>query len=281
MIVSRAHGFIFFHNPKVGGTSVRATIERFNDIGFGLWGTDPAQTGGRRVDRAHLGVDEFAAFYPDLWAACRGSRLFCLYRDPAQRFLSSVSEHSKLHGATDIRFCSEARRTRILFDMIDRLSGLGTAESDGVMGAYELTHFRPQWIYGHSADPGVTVEAFPVDRMGAFIGTIAAQTGTDLTPQTRNVREQLDLPGPMAALASSGTLKRAVANLPGIGFVKAQMRRRYAAGPGQGAGEGAGQTSGQGAGFTLDATQTETVERFVRGFYAEDFARWPFPPAVA
>jgi len=165
MIVSRAHGFIFFHNPKAGGTSVRATIERFNDIGFGLWGTDPAQTGGRRVDRAHLGVDEFAAFYPDLWAAARGGRLFCLYRDPAQRFLSSVSEHSKLHGATDIRFCSEARRTRILFDMIDRLAALGTAESAAVMGAYELTHFRPQWIYGHSADPAVTVEAFPVARM--------------------------------------------------------------------------------------------------------------------
>ena len=32
MIISRAHSFIFFHNPKVGGTSVRATIERFNDI---------------------------------------------------------------------------------------------------------------------------------------------------------------------------------------------------------------------------------------------------------
>ena len=273
MIISRAHSFIFFHNPKVGGTSVRATIERFNDIGFGLWGADPAQTGGRMVDRAHLGVDEFAALYPDLWAENRGSRMFCLYRDPAKRFLSSVGEHSKLHGATDIRFCSEARRTRILFDMIDRLSALGTAESDGVMGEYELTHFKPQWIYWHSADPAVTVEAFPVEQMGAFIGTIAAQTGTDLTPQTRNVREQLDLPAPVAALASSGRLKRAVANLPGITAVKKHRRRRYAA--------GSGQATGKESGFVLDAAQTAAIDRFVRRFYAEDFARRPLSSAAA
>ena len=273
MIISRAHSVIFFHNPKVGGTSVRATIERFNDIGFGLWGADPAQTGGRPVDRAHLGIDEFATLYPDLWGECRGFRAFCLYRDPTKRFLSSVGEYSKLHGATDIRFCSEARRTRILFDMIDRLSALGTAESDGLMGEYELTHFKPQWIYWHSTDPAVKVEAFPVEQMGAFIGTIAAQTGTDLTPQTRNVREQLDLPGPVAALASSGMLKRAVANLPGITAVKDHLRRRYAGGSGRGAGKESG--------FTLDAAQTTAVERFVRSFYAEDFVRWPKSSAAA
>ena len=51
------------------------------------------------------------------------------------------------------------------------------------------------------------------------------------------------------------------------------MRRRYAA--------GSGQAAGKDSGFTLDAAQTETVERFVRSFYAEDFARWPLASAAA
>lgn len=56
MIISHRHRFVFFHNPKAGGTSVRAALEQFNDIGFGLWGVDEEQT-NVRIDRAHLGIE--------------------------------------------------------------------------------------------------------------------------------------------------------------------------------------------------------------------------------
>lgn len=263
MIISHAHHFVFFHNPKAGGTSVRASIECYNDIGFGLWGADPSQTGGITVDRAHMGVDEFAGYYPDLWARVRNYEKFCLVRDPVARFLSSVSEHSKMHGDIDIRFSTPRQRVDVLFSMIERLKEIGQAENDGLIHNYELTHFRPQWLYWHTAEPGVHVQAIPVENMAQFFGEIARLTGAPIDTQIRNTREQLALPGPLAAVAASGRSKRFLAQLPGAGPLKSLLRQRYAV------------QKPQSGGFELTDPQSDQVADFVRHFYAEDYARWP------
>lgn len=65
MIISHRHRFAFLRNPKAGGTSVRTLLNRFNGIGFGLWGVNTSQT-GIKVDRAHLGLEEFALMQQDV-----------------------------------------------------------------------------------------------------------------------------------------------------------------------------------------------------------------------
>lgn len=262
MIVSHRYGFVFMHNPKVGGTSVRATIERFHDDETGFWGSDPAARPAP-VDRAHLGLDEVAAHYPGTWARMQDYAVFCLVRDPWGRFFSSLAEHSKLHGATDTRFAGPAARRTALMALRDRLEGLGRAEA--VMDRYELRHFRPQWIYWHAETaPAPSVRALPVERIDALFAAIAARTGTPLVPETRNSADQLDLPGPLSRLAGTARLRDLVKRLPGKGLLKTALRARYHAAAG---------TPAERFGLTED--EEADLRAFVMRFYARDLALWP------
>jgi hypothetical protein len=127
MIMSNAHKFVFFHNPKAAGTSVREALEKYNDIGFKLWGPNPDQTKGRMIDRAHIGLDEFAEYFPELWDRAKGYHKFFLYRDPFSRFFSSFAEYSKHYGEVDMRFSTSTRRISSISKMISRLEEIGTA----------------------------------------------------------------------------------------------------------------------------------------------------------
>lgn len=272
MIISHQHRFVFFHNPKVGGTSVRTALERFNDIGFGLWGVDMAQT-GIRVDRAHLGIAEFAALYPDLWRAVQGYACFSLSRDPQARFFSSMAEYSKHHGRVDTRFATPAQRKSALFEMIERLERLGQAEA--VLPDYELTHFRPQAIYWQAPDPALRVDVWPLAQIAGFFAQIEARVGAPLQTGVVKEREALALPGPLAGLASQRRLTRALRALPGVGVLKSLLRRSFAAPP------GAPKTADQG--FDLTDAERAGVTAFVARFYADDIARraaLPEPPSA-
>ncbi len=269
MIISHRHRFVFFHNPKVGGTSVRTSLERFNDIGFGLWGIDTAQT-GVRVDRAHLGIAEFAGFYPDLWRDVQGYALFSLSRDPLARFFSSMAEYSKHHGRIDTRFATPVQRKAALFGMIERLDRLEVAEA--VLPDYELTHFRPQSIYWQAPDP-LQVQVWPLASIAGFFAQIEARVGEPLQTGVVKQRETLALPGPLAGLASQRLLTRVLRRLPGAGALKSLLRRRFAASPG-------GPKTGD-QGFDLTEAERAGVAAFVARFYAQDIALHAALPRMA
>ena len=261
MIVSHAHRFVFFHNPKAGGTSVRQAIEGLNDVGFGLWGADPSQTGGAEVDRAHMGIDEFAGHYPDLWETVQGYRMFCLCRDPRARFLSSVSEHSKNFGAADLRFTDPATGRDILFHTIDMLSGFAGAEDPRLMADIRLTHFRPQHIYWRSGRDGVAVEAFATRDIPGFLAAVSDLAGTPLEARHENAARSYRLPGPLQRLSRSGALRRGLSRLPGGTKITGALKSRYAAKTGRG--------------LALDAKDEARITDFVQDFYALDYKTWP------
>jgi len=267
MIVSHRHRFVFFHNPKVGGTSVRKALERFNDVGFEFWGVDTAQT-GIAVDRAHLGIADFAHFYPDLWRDAQDYALFSLSRDPLLRFFSSMSEYSRHHGRIDMRFAPPAQRKAALFAMIDRLDGLGSA--DGVLAQYELTHFRPQHIYWRAPELSRQARVWPLEGIADFLAQIEARVGAPVQTQAVKQRELLALPWPLSGLASHRAVKRIAAALPGGGAVKDLVRRRFRA-PAAGA-------KIHDDGYDLTATERQTVAAFVRRFYACDLDAPAVPP---
>ena len=250
MIISRAHRFVFFHNPKVGGTSVRATLEPFNDIGFGLWGLRD-EVG---PDMAHLGVDQFAAEFPELWDEVRGFRMFCLWRPPVARFLSAVYEHSLAYADIDIRFADAAARRDFLMRKIDELAALGTDEA--LLDRLEYTHLKPQRIYWTCADPAVQVTRRPLSDINAMFDEIEGLTGAPLARQRRNELDRLDLPGPMARLLSSARIKKTLRALPGREVAKTMLRRKYAAAPGPH--------------FPLSDAENDRVTDFVKYFYDKD-----------
>ncbi|MEP5760229.1 MAG: hypothetical protein ABJ327_13150 [Litoreibacter sp.] len=264
MILSDAHQMAFLHNPKVGGTSIRATIEHLHDGDTIFWSTD-SERDGPPLDRAHLGLDEIADHYPDIWSRMQGYRLFSLYRDPFGRFFSSLAEFSKLHGDVDTRFAETSDRKRALMEMRDRLEALGQAEA--VMDHYELRHFRPQWIYWHAQTAPNAAEldvvSLPVEQISALFDAISERTGQPLTEQTRNRGDQLDLPGPLARLAGHRGIKDTLKRLPGADHLKALLRGRYTV-----------KTSSTDR-YGLSPDEADDLHAFVDKFYAQDLARWP------
>ncbi len=259
MIISHAHRFVFFHNPKAGGTSVRKAIERFNDIGFGLWGADPTQTNGVEVDRAHLGIDEFAELYPDLWDQVRGYRMFCLCRDPQARFLSSISEYAKHYGGTDLRFASPEENRASVFEAIEVLSGFTDATDPGLMADIRLTHFKPQHIYWSAQTAPVDVAVFPTNEMDRFLAQIATLTGEPVNARHDKAAQTYRLPGPLNAVARARGLRKLLSRMPG----KDALKRRYGA--------------GKGRDVALGAPDLDRITTFVKTFYDADYAAWPIP----
>lgn len=257
MIISHAHRFVFFHNPKAGGTSVRKAIEGFNDTGFGLWGADPAQTAGIETDRAHLGIDEFIRFYPDLWDEVRDYRKFCLCRDPQARFLSSVSEYAKHYGGTDLRFATAEENRESVFAAMETLSGFEDAMNPGLAADLRLTHFKPQKIYWSAETEPVEVTVYATAAMDDFLAEIARITGTEVTARHDKAAQTYRLPGPLNTVARARGLRKLLAKAPG----KELLKRRYAA--------------GKGRDLALDATDMARISAFVKTFYAADYAAWP------
>ncbi|MBZ4023019.1 hypothetical protein CKO11_11165 [Rhodobacter sp. TJ_12] len=264
MIVSRTHGFVFMHNPKVAGSSVRAVLDKWRDPDVDLFATDPNPTAPlHRVDRAHIGIAEFAANYPDLWAQTRDFPFYVLYRDPFSRFLSSVNEYCRVYGETDIRFAAQAERRNVFFGLIDRLRALGTAE--GVMDILELTHFRPQWIYltpPEGAD--IRLRAFGLKEIPRFATELSGCIGETVDFGRENGSEQFDLPLPMRRILANNSVKKQLRKLPGAMWAMQQLRQRSAGTPQSGARLSVQERYG------LTEAEHQEVETFVQGFYARD-----------
>ncbi|WP_425102252.1 hypothetical protein [Tropicibacter sp. S64] len=269
MIISHKHRFVFFHNPKAGGTSIRRAMEPFHDIGFGLWHADPAQTRGVTVDRAHLGIDEFAGYYPELWAQVRDYDLFCLVRDPQRRFLSSVSEYCRTFTDTDLRLVSPEEGRDMVLRVVGTLAAKGVAEN--VVDDFTLTHFRPQHLYWHSAQRGVAVTAYETGDIAALFARLSGRTGTALEARQERAAQTYDLPKAAQWLHAAKGLQGALKRVPGVSAVldrgKALAKARYA--------------TGQGRRLALSEADGQTITDFVRDFYARDYALWPegVPPA--
>lgn len=95
MIISHAHRFIFFHNPKCAGTSFRDALQPYHDDAFTFWGIFYAPYFRNHIDHTHLRLWEMQAQFPAVFActACYNSVIFV--RNPYARFLAAVNEHFK------------------------------------------------------------------------------------------------------------------------------------------------------------------------------------------
>lgn len=88
MIVSDRHRFVFIHNPKCAGTSLRQALAPYDDRGGRYWGF--AEHAGRRVDLAHLTLSDLEG-YPDFLLLAEYF-VFTVVRHPLDRALSAYRE---------------------------------------------------------------------------------------------------------------------------------------------------------------------------------------------
>jgi hypothetical protein len=101
MIVSERRGFVFVHNPKCAGTTVRTALSPFDTTGNFFWGFD--QWRGHKIDKAHLPLFVFKSKYPEYFSLLAKSLVFMFVRNPYQRAISAFNETHQHFFATAAR----------------------------------------------------------------------------------------------------------------------------------------------------------------------------------
>lgn len=90
MIISERKGFIFVHNPKCAGTSVRSALTPYDTTHDLFWNFETWN--GREIDRAHMPLFMFRSLYPQYFALLSHYLSFMFVRDPYDRAVSAFNE---------------------------------------------------------------------------------------------------------------------------------------------------------------------------------------------
>lgn len=92
MIISESAKFVFLHNPKAAGTSVRAALKPWDTRNDFFWGIVFDGATGWNVDKAHLPVHVLSRLYPDVRDLLHRFVAFGFCRHPIARFISAYNE---------------------------------------------------------------------------------------------------------------------------------------------------------------------------------------------
>ena len=90
MIISDVDKFVFIHNPKCGGTTVRESLMKYDMRSNYFWMFE--NIFGREIDKAHLPLDLLKIYYPNEFKLLSDYFVFGFTRDPIDRFVSSFNE---------------------------------------------------------------------------------------------------------------------------------------------------------------------------------------------
>ena len=93
MIISDTHRFVFIHNPKCAGTTVRKNIEILDTRDNFFWMYEDFH--GRKVDKAHLPLNILRLMYPNDYSLLEEYFVFGFVRNPYDRFVSAFNEVNK------------------------------------------------------------------------------------------------------------------------------------------------------------------------------------------
>ena len=172
MIVSDSKSFVFVHNPKVAGTSVRLTLNPWRNPGKDFWGWDLYPQAGGLIDLAHMPLDLLIQLHPEIFMRLQSHFAFGFVRDPYQRYFSSVSRY--LGWTTDFNKAA-VTRTRESFERYASDFILCNLDKDRMGYDYRLIHFLPQKRFFFMYDNPV-VKYFRMEDLatGAFPAELAA-----------------------------------------------------------------------------------------------------------
>jgi len=172
MIVSDSKSFVFVHNPKVAGTSVRLSLNPWRNPGKDFWGWDLYPHAGGLIDLAHMPLDLLIQLHPEIFMRMQSHFAFGFVRDPYQRYFSSVSRY--LGWTTDFNKTA-VTRTRESFERYASDFILANLDKERMGYDYRLIHFLPQKRFFFMYDNPV-VKYFRMEDLatGEFPADLAA-----------------------------------------------------------------------------------------------------------
>jgi hypothetical protein len=99
MLISDRKKFIFLHNPKAAGSSIRSAFVNYDDRDNFFWDHEDNVKLSRVVDKAHITLDDFSV-YPDA-PLIEEYFVFGFVRNPYSRVYSAFLERKSQWGLSD------------------------------------------------------------------------------------------------------------------------------------------------------------------------------------
>lgn len=158
VIVSRARGFVFVHNPKVAGTSFRNAINAYHDHPTRFWGVLWGQRFGHNLDLAHLRNWELAVVAPDVLEMMPRCNSLAFVRPPVDRFYSACFTYFMLFRP-DTHFQLQTSTNQA--ELIRALIRDGIREEQ-LRTDHRFVHFSPQSWFTHHEGQRVVRHVLPL-----------------------------------------------------------------------------------------------------------------------
>jgi hypothetical protein len=137
MIISHSHRFVFIHNPKAAGSSIRKALLPYNTSELELWHQRYIPSLDRIVDMSHL----CALDIPHVLDVPPGFFRFGFLRNPYSRFFSAVREHAR-QNSRDLSSTPELINEFVLREL----------NPVTVRFHWQFSHFCPQHYYFYSGN---------------------------------------------------------------------------------------------------------------------------------
>lgn len=90
MLINDHDGWVFIHNPKCAGTTVRQSLMRFETRNDFYWLFDMLD--GQQIDKAHLPLTLLKRYAPADFELLSDYRVFGFVREPLARIVSAYNE---------------------------------------------------------------------------------------------------------------------------------------------------------------------------------------------
>lgn len=196
MLVSDTKRFVFIHNPKCAGTSVRDMLMAFETTGNKFWGV--LQMPDRQIDRAHVPLDNMRALYPEIYKLLPQYFSFAFVRDPYERV---VSAYDYVEGRYVVNTPSYARQMNAYLQ--GNLHALVTDLSPASI------HFTPQHRFLFDGAERKVEHVFRYETLERDVRLLHHRLGLPLAPEASLLRTNRARPRrATSALLDAATIRK-------------------------------------------------------------------------
>lgn len=200
MIISDTKQFVFLHNPKAAGTSIRQNILLPHDTRHNFfWGMASGGSLKRPIDKAHLALEDFKVVFPDTYSILQDYFVFAFVRDPYERYISSFHEYIK-HNHTNMDIGSLKHKETM--EMLDNFIA-NQLTKNRIRHVYKYRHFIPQHFILYHKNKCMVDYIGRVSTLNRDITNISKLLDLGITPklgelnrrpQTTNAKQDMLLP---------------------------------------------------------------------------------------
>jgi hypothetical protein len=173
MIISERSNFIFIHNPKCAGTSVRLALTEYDTTGGAFWALD--DWNGRPMFNAHMPLFMFRSRYPQYFELMSTYLSFMFVRHPYERTVSAFNELHRELSAKSNDAALQHTYTTALNKFICNLKDTLLLRQPG-----RYRHFQRQADFAYigtkcHADVIMRIEDWPqcLSKLGVFLPSVA------------------------------------------------------------------------------------------------------------